>query len=303
MDPMTSPTLLVLAAGMGSRYGGLKQIDPVGPGGETIVDYSIYDALRAGFAKVVFVIRKDIEQAFKITVGARFERHVDVEYVFQELDKLPLGFSVPSGRTKPWGTLHAVLAAADTINEPFAVINADDFYGADSYRSLARYLQSDLLNYYSMVGFVLRNTLSDFGPVSRGVCRVDRNGFLEGIIELTNIVRDGEFAKNTDAAGRVTKLSGDEVVSMNMWGFTPRIFGQLREQFQRFLERSGSDLSSESYLPAAVNELVLARLARVTVLRTKDLWCGITYREDHARVVENISHLIRDGLYPKRLWI
>ena len=301
MNQMISPTLLVLAAGMGSRYGGLKQIDSVGPSGETIVDYSIYDALRAGFAKVVFVIRKDIEQSFRTTVGARFERHLDVEYVFQELDNLPPGFFVPAGRTKPWGTLHAVLAAADTVNEPFAVINADDFYGAESYRSLARYLQSDPLN-YSMVGFVLRNTLSDFGPVSRGVCQVDGNDFLQGIVELTNIVRDGAHAMNTDATGRVTKLSGDELVSMNMWGFRPHIFEELREMLQEFLRRSGSDLSSESYLPSAVNGLVLAGRAHVKVLRTNDLWCGITYREDHPRVVERISQLIRDGFYPKSLW-
>ena len=301
MNQMISPTLLVLAAGMGSRYGGLKQIDSVGPSGETIVDYSIYDALRAGFAKVVFVIRKDIEQSFRMTVGARFERHLDVEYVFQELDKLPPGFFVPAGRTKPWGTLHAVWAAADTVNEPFAIINADDFYGAESYRSLARYLQSDPLN-YAMVGFILRNTLSDFGPVSRGVCQVDGDDFLQGIVELTNIVRDDAHAMNTDATGRVTKLSGDEVVSMNMWGFRPHIFEQLRDMFQEFVGRSGSDLSSESYLPSAVNELVLAGGAHVKVLRTNDLWCGITYREDHPRVVERISQLTRDGFYPKRLW-
>jgi NDP-sugar pyrophosphorylase family protein len=301
MNPTTSPTLLVLAAGMGSRYGSLKQIDPVGPGGETIVDYSIYDALRAGFAKVVFVIRKDIEQPFKETVGERFEKHVDVQYVFQELGNLPPGSSVPAGRTKPWGTLHAVLAAAGVINEPFVVINADDFYGAESYRSLARYLQAGTLN-YAMVGFVLRNTLSDFGPVSRGVCRVDGDDFLQGIVELKNIVRDGAHAINTDATGQVSRLSGDEVVSMNMWGFTPRIFGQLAEHFQRFLERSGSDVKSESYLPLAVNELVQSGQARVKVLRTNDLWCGITYREDHPRVVECIARLIRTGSYPERIW-
>jgi NDP-sugar pyrophosphorylase family protein len=301
MNQMISPTLLILAAGMGSRYGGLKQADPVGPGGETIVDYSIYDALRAGFAKVVFVIRKDIEQPFRMTVGARFERQVDVEYVFQELSKLPPGFFAPAGRIKPWGTLHAVLAAAATINEACAVINADDFYGTESYQSLARYLQSGNLN-YAMVGFILRNTLSDFGPVSRGVCQVDGDDFLKNIVELTNIVGDGVYAMNTDATGLVTKLSGDEVVSMNMWGFTPHIFEQLREMFQKFLGRSGSDLSSESYLPSAVNELVLAGRAHVKVLRTNDLWCGITHREDRPRVVERISQLIRDGFYPKRLW-
>src|ERR1035438_6090992 len=218
MESMTSPTLLVLAAGMGSRYGGLKQIDPVGPGGETIMDYSIYDALRAGFGKLVFVIRKDIEQAFKEVVGARFEKRVAVEYAFQELEALPPGFSVPGGRTKPWGTTHAVLMTENAIHEPFAVINADDFYGAEGYSVLARHLQSGTTD-YAMVGFVLRNTLSDFGSVARGVCRVNGDGFLESVVELTKIERDGECARNTDAAGTVTRLTGNELVSMNMWGF------------------------------------------------------------------------------------
>ncbi len=248
MKPTTPPALLVLAAGMGNRYGGLKQIDPVGPGGETIIDYSIYDALRAGFGKVVFVIRKEIEQEFKQAVGARFEGHIAVEYVFQELDKLPPGFSVPAGRTKPWGTLHAILMAADAIGEPFAVINADDFYGSEGYRVLAQHLQSGTAD-YAMVGFVLRNTLSDFGAVSRGVCQVDNDDFLQGVVELTNIERDGVHARNTDSTGRITTLSGDEVVSMNMWGFTPHIFGQFREHFQKFLKLDGSDIQSESYLP------------------------------------------------------
>jgi UTP-glucose-1-phosphate uridylyltransferase len=287
---------------MGNRYGGLKQIDPVGPGGETIVDYSIYDALRAGFGKVMFVIRKDIEQAFKQAVGDRFERHVAVEYVFQELDKLPLGFSVPAGRTRPWGTLHAILMAADAIREPFAVINADDFYGSEGYRVLAQHLQSGTAD-YAMVGFVLRNTLSDFGAVSRGVCRVDDDGFLQGVVELTNIERNGMHARNTDSTGRITTLSGDEVVSMNMWGFTPRIFGQFREHFQKFLKLDGSDVQSESYLPSTVNELVLAGQARVKVLRTNDSWAGVTYREDHPHVVQTIRRLIDHGSYPNRLWL
>jgi NDP-sugar pyrophosphorylase family protein len=303
MKPTTPPpTLLVLAAGMGKRYGGLKQIDPVGPGGETIIDYSIYDALRAGFGKVVFVIRKDIEQAFRKTVGARFEKEIAVEYVFQELDKVPQGFSVPAGRTRPWGTLHAVLMGADTISEPFAVINADDFYGADGYRMLAQHLQSEPSD-YAMVGFVLRNTLSDFGAVSRGVSRVGDNDFLQRILELTNIERDGMDIRNTDSTGRITMLSGDEVVSMNMWGFTPRVFGQFREHFQQFLRSGGSDFRAESYLPSTVNELVLAGQARVKVLRTNDSWVGVTYREDHPRVVETIRRLIDRGDYPDRLWL
>jgi NDP-sugar pyrophosphorylase family protein len=301
MRPTTPPALLVLAAGMGNRYGGLKQIDPVGPGGETIIDYSIYEALRAGFGKVVFVIRKGIEEAFKQAVGARFEKHIAVEYVFQELDKLPLGFSVPPGRTRPWGTLHAVLMAAEAINEPFAVINADDFYGSESYRVLAQHLRSGTAD-YAMVGFVLRNTLSEFGAVSRGVCRVDDNDFLQGIVELTNIERDGMRARNIDPTGRITELSGDEVVSMNMWGFTPRVFGQFREYFERFLRLSGLDIRSESYLSSTVNELVFDDQARVKVLRTNDSWAGVTYREDHPRVVQTIRRLIDRGDYPDRLW-
>lgn len=298
---MQAPTLLVMAAGMGSRYGGLKQIDPVGPSGETIIDYSIYDALRAGFGKLVFVIRKDIEQAFKDTVGARFEQRIPVEYVFQELDALPAGFSVPAGRTKPWGTTQAVLMAADVVREPFAVINADDFYGAESYRVLAEHLVSGSPD-YAMVGFILRKTLSEFGSVARGVCRVNAQGYLETVQELTNIEPEGGHAKNTDPAGNVTQLSGDEPVSMNMWGFTPEIFGQLREVFHGFLQRSGSELKTESYVPSAVNELVAANKARVKVLRSGDSWFGVTYREDRPRVVDSIGALIQAGKYPANLW-
>ncbi|MGB7548362.1 MAG: sugar phosphate nucleotidyltransferase [Terracidiphilus sp.] len=298
---MTTPALLVLAAGMGSRYGGLKQIDPVGPGGETIMDYSIYDALRAGFGKLVFVIRKDIEEPFRQMVGARFEKRVAVEYVFQELDRLPPGFSVPAGRTKPWGTTHAILMAAGAIDDPFAVINADDFYGAESYRVLGEHLRSGAPD-YAMVGFILRNTLSDFGSVARGVCRMDGSGSLESVVELTHIEREGEGGKNTDAAGVVTRLTGDELVSMNMWGFTPKIFEQLQGSFQKFLESHGSEERSESYIPNVVNELVCAGQARVKVLRTRDAWFGVTYREDRPRVVESISRLIEGGYYPKRLW-
>jgi UTP-glucose-1-phosphate uridylyltransferase len=301
MNAMKSPTLLVLAAGLGSRYGGLKQIDPVGPNGETIIDYSIFDALRAGFGRLVFIIRKDIEQAFKESVGARFEMQAPVDYVFQELDMLPPGFSVPEGRTKPWGTTHAVLTAAGYIHEPFAVINADDFYGEESYRALAQHLQSGTTD-YAMVGFILRNTLSDFGAVSRGVCQVNSAGFLQEVVELTKIEPDGAFARSIDSAGNETRLTGDEMVSMNMWGFTPQVFGQLHEQFQKFLALNHSEMRSECYLPTAMNELVLEGQARVKVLRTKDSWFGVTSREDRARVVESIGRLIDDGSYPKRLW-
>lgn len=298
---MTKPTLLVMAAGMGSRYGGLKQIDPVGPSGETLMDYSIYDALRAGFGRIVFVIRKDIEAPFRETIGAKFEKRVPVDYVFQELDKIPAGFKVPEGRTKPWGTTQAVLMAEDNIHEPFAVINADDFYGAEGYRVLANHLNSGTSD-YAMVGFVLRNTLSDFGSVARGVSQADANGYLQSVVELTNIERDGNHAKNTDPAGKVTHLSGDELVSMNMWGFTPQVFPQLRERFKGFLERSGTELKSENYVPSTVNELVASGQARVRVLRTNDAWFGVTYREDRPRVIASIAALIEKGKYPSRLW-
>jgi UTP-glucose-1-phosphate uridylyltransferase len=297
----TSPTLLVLAAGMGSRYGGLKQIDPVGPSGETIIDYSIYDAIRAGFGKVVFVIRKDIEQPFKEIVCARFEKRIAIECVLQELDKLPPGCSVPAGRTKPWGTTHAILMAADNIKEPFAAINADDFYGAESYRALAQHLQSGTTD-YAMVGFILRNTLSDFGTVARGVCRMNADGYLQNVVELMSIDRDADGVRNTDPTGQVTRLTGDEPVSMNMWGFTPQVFELLRERFKTYLELKSAELKSECYIPSTVNDLVLAGQARVKVLRTNDSWFGVTYREDHPRVVESIRRLISHGLYPERLW-
>ncbi len=298
---MTKPTLLVLAAGMGSRYGGLKQIDPVGPGGETIIDYSIYDALRAGFGKLVFVIRRDIEQAFRETIGARFEKRLPVEYVFQELDKLPPGFSVPPGRTKPWGTTQAILMAEDVIREPFAAINADDFYGAASFLELSRHLTSGSAD-YAMVGFVLRNTLSEFGSVARGVCRVGPDGLLQTVTELTKIEPDGRGAKYTDGQGSVQRLTGDEAVSMNMWGFTPALFAQLRAQFTDFLKLHGREEKSECYIPTVVNTLVGAGQARCRVLRSTDSWFGVTYREDRPRVVESIGKLIARGDYPARLW-
>ena len=298
---MTKPTLLILAAGMGSRYGGLKQIDPVGPNGETIIDYSIYDALRAGFGKLVFVIRHDFEKAFQETVGARFERRVPVDYVYQELDKLPPGFSVPTGRTKPWGTTHAILQAEHVVREPFAAINADDFYGREAYQVLAQHLTSGTPD-YAMVGFILRNTLSSFGSVARGVSRVDGSNYLTSIVEMLKIEPDDGGAKDTGADGTVTRLTGDEAVSMNFWGFTPAVFGQLMTQFTAFLKKSGREEKSECYIPATVGELVTAGQARVKVLRTNDSWFGVTYREDRPRVVESIRKLISSGVYPQKLW-
>jgi len=295
------PTLLVLAAGMGSRYGGLKQIDPVGPSGETIIDYSVFDALRAGFGQLVFVIRRDLEQQFKELVGARFEQRLPVDYVFQELDNLPVGFTVPAGRTKPWGTAHAILMGDDAVEEPFAAINADDFYGAQSFQLLAKHLQSGSPD-YAMVAFILRNTLSEHGSVARGVCQVGDGGYLQTVTELTKLEPAGPGARNTDPAGRVTQLTGDEPVSMNMWGFTPAVFPQLRQRFREFLEQRSADPKAECYIPNVVAELIQAGEARVKVLRTKDAWAGVTYREDRPRVVERIRQLVARGEYPSRLW-
>jgi dTDP-glucose pyrophosphorylase len=296
-----SETLLILAAGMGSRYGGLKQLDPVGPAGETLMDYSIYDALRAGFSRLVFVIRREMEAQFKSTVGQKFERRVPVQYAYQEMEQLPAGFSVPANRTKPWGTGHAVLSAAEVICEPFAVINADDFYGATSFRTLAGHLRSGAAD-YAMVGFVLRNTLSKFGSVARGVCRVDAQGFLENVTEMTRIVKDGERARHTDTAGQVHRLSGDEIVSLNMWGFPPSLFPKLREEFAEFLRKHRDEPKAEFYIPTAVNKLVETGQARVKILRTPDRWFGITYRPDRASVLAGLNQLIARGDYPAELW-
>ena len=297
MNSTTRPTLLILAAGMGSRYGGLKQIDAVGPSGETILDFSVYDASRAGFGQIVFVIRRDIEDAFRQSIGARFEQRIPVKYVFQEIDDLPPGFTVPAGRTKPWGTTQAVLAAAEVIHEPFAVINADDFYGQESFQSLSRHLQTESSG-YAMIGFILRNTLSEFGSVARGISAVDENGYLASVVEVTGIERDSGEIK----AGGGIRLSGDEIVSMNMWGFTPRVFDQLRAYFESFLEANSLDQRAECYLPNAVNSLIHSGESRVRVLPTSEAWFGVTYREDRPRVVERIGRLVSSGVYPERLW-
>ncbi len=294
-------TLLVLAAGMGSRYGGLKQIDPVGPGGETLMDYSIYDARRAGFDKLVFVIRRDIERPFRETVGRRFEGLMEVEYAFQELNQVPPGFEVPAGRKKPWGTGHALLAGASVVREPFAAINADDLYGSNSFRVLADHLRSSSPD-YAMVGFVLRNTLSEFGSVARGVCRLNDTGLLGSVVEITRIERDGGGAKYTDAGEKVHRLTGEETVSLNMWGFGPSIFPHLETEFKAFLGRHGQEEKAEFYIPSVVNTLVSNGAARVRVLQTPDSWFGITYREDRERVITGIRQLIERGDYPAKLW-
>ena len=298
---MSTPTLLVLAAGMGSRYGGLKQIDPVGPHGEAILDYSVYDAMRAGFGRVVFLIRRSIEDAFRASVGSRYQGSLPVEYAFQELEDLPPGFSLPEGREKPWGTTHAVLCAAHSLPGPFAVINADDFYGAASYRVLARHLQSGSPD-FAMVGFVLRRTLSAFGSVARGICQVDAAGLLQSVVEHTQITPEGQAARSIQPDGSALPLTGDELVSMNMWGFTPAIFDPLARDFQQFLQLSGSELKSECYLPNSVNTLVASGSARVRMLSSPDAWFGVTYREDRESVVARIAALVQAGDYPAQLW-
>jgi UTP-glucose-1-phosphate uridylyltransferase len=298
------PTLLVAAAGMGSRYGGLKQVDPVGPNGETIIDYSIYDAMRAGFGKVVFVIRRDIEQAFKEAVGNRFAKRLPVEYAFQELNVVPSGFAVPSTRQKPWGTGHAILVAGPLIHEPFAMINADDFYGAPSFKVLCHYLNTarDEAKEYSMVGFVLRNTLSEHGAVTRGVCAVDKQKMLlDHVIEMRHIERRNGAATHRDDHGE-HPLTGDEIVSMNMWGFTPSLFGHLQEEFRKFLDKYGQEEKSELLIPSVVNTLVAENKVQVKVLPTASTWFGVTYKEDRPAVIESVRALIGRGEYPEKLW-
>jgi UTP-glucose-1-phosphate uridylyltransferase len=298
---MKKPTLLILAAGFGSRYGGLKQIDPVGPNGETIMDYSIYDAVKAGFGKLVFVIRRDIEEPFRKIIGSRYEKWIGVDYVFQELDQLPIGYSVPKNRKKPWGTGHAILMGAESISEPFAVINADDFYGAQSFDVLSKHLSSGTPD-YAMVGFVLNNTLSEFGSVARGICQVGMGALLVSVKEMSGVKKEGATVECTDAVGIQHRLNGREIVSMNMWGFTPTIFGHLHSGFMRFLEKSIQEEKSEFYIPSVVHDLASAGQEKIKVLHSADSWFGITYREDRVRVVNGIKHLVADGSYPKILW-
>jgi NDP-sugar pyrophosphorylase family protein len=297
----TTPTLLVMAAGMGNRYGGLKQMDPMGPSGETLLDYSVYDALRAGYGKVVFIIRREMETDFRALAEARFARHIQVEYAFQDLNNLPHGFSVPDGRTKPWGTTHAVLAAAEVIHEPFVVINADDFYGADSYRALFEHWQTGTKDAV-LAGFVLRETLSDYGSVSRGVCSVGSDGYLDEIVERLKIVRDGDHALIQEPDGSTLPLTGDELVSLNMMGFSPEIFGQFEKSFTQFLRNSSLLEKVECLLPTTVNELVTSKSVKMRVVRSHGDWFGVTYREDRPLVQASLNRLIQNGDYPENLW-
>jgi hypothetical protein len=298
------PTLLILAAGMGSRYGGLKQMDPVGPNGEIIIDYSIYDAIRAGFGKLVFVIRHHFEDAFKEKIGSKFDGLVDVEYAFQELDTGLNGFRLPPDREKPWGTGHAILVGKDVIDEPFAVINADDYYGIDSFKIMADFLSGADVSpqNYAMVGFMLRNTLSEYGTVARGVCQCDENLFLKNVTERIGIEKVGQGARFPDENGEVQELAGDEIVSMNLWGFHPHFFDHLKTGFDVFLNEQGDQLKSEYFITIPVSGLVENKQAQVKVLPTHDSWFGVTYKEDKPIAQRSIRKLIEAGTYPNKLW-
>ena len=301
------PTLLVLAAGMGSRYGGLKQLDRFGPSGETIMDYSVYDALAAGFAKVVFVIRRDFESAFRAAVGDKYESRASVEYVFQELGDLPPGFTAPAGRTKPWGTAHAIWCARRAIAEPFVSINADDHYGKKSFQAVAEQLMGGpsfrhTAN-YCMVGYPILQTLSDHAAVTRAICKVDGGGFLETLVECAKVERAGDRARYLDAAGNTHLLGGNEVVSMNLWGFTPSVFDHLERHLTRFLElQAGAPGTSECLIPVVVDELLKEKAATVRVLPTSDAWFGVTHPEDKPTVTKTIHEMVARGEYPSPIW-
>ncbi len=294
------PTLLVLAAGMGSRYGGLKQMDGVGPNGEAILDYSVTDAIRAGFGKVVFVIRRSFADDFKKVFNKEhFKNQIEVEYVFQELDNLPEGFSVPEGREKPWGTNHAILMAKEAIHEPFAIINADDFYGADAFRVMADHLLTleNAKGQYCMVGYKLENTLSENGSVSRGVCNINNAGLLESMTERTAISRTANGIAYQDPDGSSHPLAADATVSMNLFGFTPDYFGESEKLFVSFLKEHGNEMKSEYYIPFAVNTFINNGYATMRVLKTTAQWFGVTYKEDRPSVVARLKQLHDQGIY------
>jgi len=290
-------TLLVLAAGMGSRYGGLKQLDQVGPGGETIIDYSVYDAIEAGFSKIVFIIRKDIEKEMKELLFDKYSKKVKIDYVFQELDNIPEGIELPQERVKPWGTGHAVLMAKDVITEPFVVINADDFYGKSAFQVVADYMKSQQENLKGkncMAGYRLKNTLSEFGTVSRGVCKVNDQQELVEINERTKIGwKDGKIV--ADDNGKELELDGNSFVSMNFWGFTPDVFSELESEFKKFIVENYENIKSEYYIPSIVSHQMEHNLATVKVLEATDKWFGVTYKEDKPMVVQKIKELTQEG--------
>ena len=294
-------TVVIMAAGMGSRYGGLKQLDQMGPSGETIIEYSVFDAMRAGFNKIVFVIREDFAEVFREKIGARFEGRIRTEYVFQNLEDIPEGFLIPEGRTKPWGTGHAMLSASEVTEEPFIIINADDFYGADAFLRAAGFLDGIGEGQMSaaLVGFYLKNTLSANGTVSRGICGTDSDNIMTDVVEVHGIHKDqvGNYVSDTG-----DDLRSDTVVSMNMWAFSPSVFSYAREYFRRFLKDHGGELKSEFYIPLIVNTLIKEEGLRVEVLNTASEWYGVTYREDKDELVEVLAGYTDEGVYPKKLW-
>jgi len=309
------PTLVVLAAGMGSRYGGLKQVDPVGPSGEAILDYSVFDAVRGGFGKVVFIIRKDFEAEFKEKVGKKYEGLIPVDYCYQDLNDLPAPYTFPEGRTKPWGTAHAVRAARHVVKEPFAVINADDFYGRDAFVQLGQALaqldgvggksvrttdDADKLHFF-MAAYRLDLTLSENGSVARGICDVGADGCLKGVVEMTKLVKAGDTAENREDEGNPVKVPLDARVSMNCWGFTPKLFDELEARFVKFLAARGTEMKSEWYIPFVVDELIKEGKATCRVLPTDARWFGVTYREDKPQVMAEIRKLVDAGEYPANL--
>ena len=301
---MSEPVLVILAAGMGSRFGGLKQITAVDPHGHAIIDFSLFDAYRAGFRKVVFLIKHEIEEDFKAAVGRRMEKYFDVKYVFQQLDMLPEGYAVPEGRVKPWGTGHATLCAKTAIDGPFAVINADDFYGPTAYQALYDFLAADgAENEHAMVGYLLRNTVTEHGTVARGICEVDENGLLTGVVERTKIKKDGDDAAYTEDGESWIPLPGGSVVSMNFWGFKRSMLDELEKRFPAWLDENlpTNPLKCEYFLPLVANALIQEGEGSIRVLNCHETWHGITYREDMDSVVNYIASLREQGLYPETL--
>ena len=306
---MKKPVLVVMAAGMGSRYGGLKQVDPVGNHNQLIIDYSIYDARRAGFETVVFVIKHEIEDTFKAAIGDRLSKVINVKYTYQQLDDLPEGYSVPEERVKPWGTAHAILAARKVVDGPFAVVNADDYYGPEGFKKIYDYLEShpDQPGCYefAMVGYLLGNTVTENGHVARGICEEDSENYLTRVTERTRIEKDGADARFTEDDGATwTHLSGNTIVSMNLWGFTESFLKEAEARFPAFLDKALAEnpLKGEYFLPSVVTQLLEEKKARVKVRRSTDKWYGVTYREDKPVVVNAIAEMTANGLYPDKLW-
>jgi len=304
---MNNPVLVVMAAGLGSRYGGLKQMDPMGPCGQFIIDYSLYDAVKAGFKKVIFIIKEENREAFEETIGSRVRGSIEVEYVYQRANDIPEGFSIPEGRVKPWGTGHAVYAARDVVKEPFAVINADDFYGFGCFKVLYDYLSKVDVNSseFMLAGFLVENTLTEHGTVARGVCETSADGYLTGITERTKIEKRPYGAAFTEDGGETwTDIPAGTVVSMNTWGFTPALFAEMAAEFPKFLENDvpKNPLKAEFFLPFVVDKMISDNSARVSVIDTGEKWYGVTYQEDKPVVQAAIRKLIDEGKYPENLW-